>query len=65
MNALDVSFRSFLVRYGMATAYQGMEQYAQAKALLMEAARLHPWQPVVLYTLAEVRKSSRQLFTRI
>lgn len=56
MNALDVSFKSFLVRYGMATAYQGMEQYAQAKALLMEAARLHPWQPVVLYTLAEVRK---------
>lgn len=49
----------------MATAYQGMEQYAQAKALLMEAARLHPWQPVVLYTLAEVRKRSRQLFTRI
>lgn len=44
-------------RYGMATAYQGMEQFAQAKALLMEAARLHPWQPVVLYTLAEVSKT--------
>lgn len=48
----------------MATAYQGMEQFAQAKALLMEAARLHPWQPVVLYTLAEVSKSWQSVYTR-
>lgn len=48
----------------MATAYQGMEQYAQAKALLMEAARLHPWQPVVLYTLAEVSKTWGTTFTQ-
>lgn len=38
----------------MATAYQGMEEYAQAKTLLSEAVRLHPRHPVVLATMAEV-----------
>jgi Tfp pilus assembly protein PilF len=38
----------------MATAYQGMEEYAQAKTLLTEAVRLHPRHPVVLATMAEV-----------
>ena len=44
-------------RYGLATAYQGMEQFGQAKTLLNEAVRLHPCHPVVLVTMAEVNNN--------
>ncbi|KAI8641660.1 hypothetical protein BD408DRAFT_444096 [Parasitella parasitica] len=46
--------RSYIGWYGMATAYQGMEEYTQAKTLLNEAVRLHPRHPIVLATMAEV-----------
>lgn len=46
--------RSYIGWYGMATAYQGMEEYVQAKTLLFEAIRLHPRHPVLLATMAEV-----------
>ncbi|KAF1807300.1 hypothetical protein V8B55DRAFT_1464414 [Mucor lusitanicus] len=46
--------RSYIGWYGMATAYQGMEEYAQARTLLTEAVRLHPRHPIVLATMAEV-----------
>lgn len=44
----------------MATAYQGMQQYAQAKALLQEALRLHPYNPVVLELMAQVRAQNQE-----
>lgn len=46
--------RSYIGWYGMATAYQGMEEYTQARTLLNEAVRLHPRHPIVLATMAEV-----------
>ncbi|KAI9491068.1 hypothetical protein BDB00DRAFT_767768 [Zychaea mexicana] len=46
--------RSYLGWYGLASAYQGMEQFVQAKGLLNEAVRLHPCHPVLLGTMAEV-----------
>lgn len=46
--------RSYIGWYGLATAYKGMEEYLQAKTLLLEAVRLHPRHPVVLATMAEV-----------
>ncbi|KAI9314872.1 hypothetical protein BX666DRAFT_2029115 [Dichotomocladium elegans] len=39
-NCMIANKRSYLGWYGMATAYQGMEQYEQAKALLAEAVLL-------------------------
>lgn len=46
--------RSYIGWYGMATAYQGMEEYLQAKTLLDEAIRLHPRHPVLLATMADI-----------
>lgn len=46
--------RSYIGWYGMATAYLGMEEYAQARTLLTEAVRLHPRHPILLATTAEV-----------
>lgn len=43
----------------MATAYQRMEQYYQARGLLLEAIRLHPCHPVLLSTMAEVITTQR------
>ncbi|KAG2227113.1 hypothetical protein INT45_003843 [Circinella minor] len=53
-NCMVANKRSYLGWYGLATAYQGMEQFGQAKTLLNEAVRLHPCHPVVLVTMAEV-----------
>ncbi|KAI8142454.1 hypothetical protein BJV82DRAFT_516862 [Fennellomyces sp. T-0311] len=53
-NCMVANKRSYLGWYGLATAYQGMEQFVQARTLLNEAVRLHPSHPVVLGTMAEV-----------
>ncbi|KAI7904030.1 uncharacterized protein BX663DRAFT_506150 [Cokeromyces recurvatus] len=53
-NSMITDKRSYLGWYGMASAYQAMEEYMQARTLLAEAVRLHPRHPVVLSTMAEV-----------
>lgn len=52
--SINTNKRSYIGWYGMATAYQGMEEFEQARTLLAEAVRLHPRHPVVLATMAEV-----------
>jgi predicted Zn-dependent protease len=47
-------FFLFSIRYGAATAYQGMHEFTQAKELMKEALRLHPRHPVLLGTMAEI-----------
>ncbi|KAI9472202.1 MAG: hypothetical protein EXX96DRAFT_642715 [Benjaminiella poitrasii] len=53
-NSMITDKRSYLGWYGMASAYQAMDEYVQARTLLLEAVRLHPRHPVVLSTMAEV-----------
>lgn len=52
--SINTNKRSYIGWYGMASAYKGMEEFEQAKTLLIEAVRLHPRHPVVLATMAEV-----------
>lgn len=59
-NSMIANQRSYQAWHGMASCFNSMQQYDQARILFQEAYRLHPRHPVILFTMASVLYELRE-----